>query len=150
MAMLAFAHGASGSSTSPTAIMGAGFGLAFSAMSSLIVSAVPPAQTGVASGMNANIRTIGGSIGAALMASIVTSNIGPTGFPAESGYTLGFADAGRRAADRILCGSADSGDPRRRSPRAERTGSTDSARDDFPHAELAMVPGGTIVGDESE
>ena len=53
--------------------MGVGFGLAFAAMSSLIVAAVPPEQTGVASGMNANIRTIGGSVGAALMASVVTA-----------------------------------------------------------------------------
>jgi Transcriptional regulator SbtR-like, C-terminal domain len=37
---------------------GVGFGLAFSAMSALVVAAVPASQTGVASGMNANIRTI--------------------------------------------------------------------------------------------
>jgi len=36
--------------------MGVGFGLAFSAMSALVVAAVPAEQTGVASGMNANIR----------------------------------------------------------------------------------------------
>ena len=41
-------------------------------MSNLIVVAVPSEQTGVATGMNANIRTIGGSIGAAVTASIVT------------------------------------------------------------------------------
>jgi AcrR family transcriptional regulator len=41
--------------------------------------------------MNANIRTIGGSIGAAAMASIVTSHLGPSGLPLESGYTTGFA-----------------------------------------------------------
>ena len=56
-------------------IQGVGFGLAFAAMSSLVVAAVPPEQTGVASGMNANIRTIGGSIGAAVMSSIVTSGV---------------------------------------------------------------------------
>ena len=71
--------------------MGIGFGLAFSAMSALIVAAVPPSQTGVASGMNANIRTIGGSIGSAVMASIVTSQLAPSGLPKESGYTTGFA-----------------------------------------------------------
>ena len=47
--------------------------MAFAAMSNLVVQGVPPEQTGVASGMNANIRTIGGSIGAAVMSSIVTS-----------------------------------------------------------------------------
>jgi hypothetical protein len=41
--------------------------------------------------MNANIRTIGGSIGAAVMASIVTASLQPSGLPNESGYTIGFA-----------------------------------------------------------
>jgi hypothetical protein len=59
-------------------------------MSSLIVAAVPAEQTGVASGMNANIRTIGGSIGAAAMASIVTAKLEPSGLPTGSGYTTGF------------------------------------------------------------
>src|SRR6266700_3190209 len=73
MAILAFAHHQQWQIYVSNAIMGVGFGLAFSAMSALIVVAVPPSQTGVASGMNANIRTIGGSIGSAAMASIVTS-----------------------------------------------------------------------------
>jgi EmrB/QacA subfamily drug resistance transporter len=74
-----------------TAILGLGFGTAFAAMSNIIVAAVPRAQTGVASGMNANIRTIGGSIGAALMAAVVTANVEASGLPKESGYTHGFA-----------------------------------------------------------
>ena len=72
------------------AVMGAGFGLTFSSMASLIVNAVPHSQTGVASGMNANIRTIGGSIGAAAMASIVTAGTRPGQLPHESAYTAGF------------------------------------------------------------
>ena len=91
MAILAFAHAHVWEIYLSSAIMGIGFGLAFSAMSALVVAAVPPSQTGVASGMNANIRTIGGSIGAAVMASIVTSQLGPSGLPKESGYTTGFA-----------------------------------------------------------
>ena len=91
MAMLAFAHQYQWQIYLSSALMGIGFGLAFSAMSALIVVAVPPSQTGVASGMNANIRTIGGSIGAAVMASIVTSQLAPTGLPKEAGYTAGFA-----------------------------------------------------------
>jgi len=47
-------------------------------MSANVVAAVPPGQTGVATGMNANIRTIGGSIGAAVMASIVTAKLEPS------------------------------------------------------------------------
>ncbi|HTW97203.1 MAG TPA: hypothetical protein VMD59_00420, partial [Acidimicrobiales bacterium] len=72
-------------------LLGAGIGLALSAMSNVIVEAVPFSQTGVASGMNANIRTIGGSIGAAVMASIVTSGSRAGGLPRASGYTNGFA-----------------------------------------------------------
>lgn len=71
-------------------LTGFGIGLAFACLASLIVAAVPPEQTGVASGMNANIRTIGGSIGSAVMASIVTSQVFPNGLPYESGYTAGF------------------------------------------------------------
>jgi len=73
-----------------TGLFGIGIGLAFSSMSALIVEAVPAEQTGVASGMNANIRTIGGSIGSALMASIVTAHVQPSGLPNGSGYTAGF------------------------------------------------------------
>ena len=47
------------------ALVGLGIGFAFSAMSNLVVEAVPVTQTGVATGMNANVRTIGGSIGSA-------------------------------------------------------------------------------------
>jgi EmrB/QacA subfamily drug resistance transporter len=91
MAVLAFAHQQQWEIYFAAALMGVGFGLAFSAMSALIVMAVPASQTGVASGMNANIRTIGGSIGSAAMASIVTSRLASSGLPLESGYTTGFA-----------------------------------------------------------
>lgn len=76
------------------AVIGTGIGLAFACLAGLIVAAVTPAQTGVASGMNANIRTIGGSVGTAVMASIVTAHFLPSGFPKEIGYTAGFAVLG--------------------------------------------------------
>jgi len=142
MAMFAFAHQEKWELYLATAILGAGFGLVFAAMSSLIVGAVPREQTGVASGMNANIRTIGGSIGAALMASIVTSDLGAGGLPKEAGYTHGFALLGGAlvvaALAALLIPTA-----------AANRGSAES--DVQPeHGELAMVAGGTVVGDESE
>ena len=73
------------------AVFGLGIGLAYSAMTNLIVKNVPARQTGAAAGMNANIRTIGGAIGAAVMSSIVTGNLQPNGLPHESGYSHGFA-----------------------------------------------------------
>jgi MFS family permease len=73
-----------------TTLLGLAFGLAFAALSNLIVDAVPQSQTGVASGMNANIRTVGGALGSAVIASVVTANHRPDGLPLESGYTHGF------------------------------------------------------------
>jgi len=138
MAILAFAHSHEWEIYLSTALMGIGFGLAFSAMSALIVAAVPASQTGVASGMNANIRTIGGSIGAAAMASIVTSHLAASGLPTESGYTIGFA---AMAGGLILAALAGLLIPSVRL--GQRSG-------ELEHAEMSLVAGGTIVGDESE
>ena len=91
MAVLAFAHQQEWEIAVATGLMGVGFGLAYSAMSALVVAAVPANQTGVATGMNANIRTIGGCIGSAAMASIVVSHLAKNGLPLQSGYTTGFA-----------------------------------------------------------
>jgi EmrB/QacA subfamily drug resistance transporter len=90
MAMFAFAHSSEWEIYVATGVLGIGFGLVFSAMTALVVSAVPAGQTSVATGMNANIRTIGGSIGAAVMASIVTAKLEPSGLPTGAGYTTGF------------------------------------------------------------
>jgi EmrB/QacA subfamily drug resistance transporter len=73
-----------------TAVFGLGLGLAYASMTSLIVQSVPREQTGVATGMNANIRTIGGAIGTALASSIISGHIQPSGLPAESGFTDTF------------------------------------------------------------
>ncbi|MFE4502399.1 MFS transporter [Rhodococcus sp. NPDC056743] len=89
--ILAFAHSAIWQIMLSMLLMGIGFGLAFSSMSGIIVHAAPSHQTGSASGTNANIRTIGGALGSAMMASVVTAHVLPDGLPAESGYTTGFA-----------------------------------------------------------
>jgi EmrB/QacA subfamily drug resistance transporter len=128
MGILAFAHQHVWEILVSSALMGVGFGLAFSAMSALIVAAVPPSQTGVASGMNANIRTIGGSIGSAAMASIVTSQLMASGLPRESGYTTGFAVM---TAGLLLAATAGLLIPAPRRPRAA--------------AEVAGVAAGTAV-----
>ncbi|GHI03294.1 MFS transporter [Streptomyces cellostaticus] len=71
-------------------LFGLGIGLAYASMANLIVGSVPPEQTGAATGMNANIRTIGGSIGAALTSVLVTGRLQPSGLPYASGYTHGW------------------------------------------------------------
>lgn len=94
MFMLAAFHAHAWQVALSNAVTGTGIGLAFACLAGLIVAAVTPEQTGVASGMNANIRTIGGSIGTAVMASIVTAQVLPDGFPKEIGYTAGFTVLG--------------------------------------------------------
>ncbi len=67
------------------AIFGVGLGLQFATMPNVIGAAVPANQTGVANGMNANVRNVGGAIRVALMASIVGAHALPSGLPKESG-----------------------------------------------------------------
>lgn len=88
---LAFVHDEPWQASLFMTTVGLGIGLVFASVAGVVVSSVPPEQTGVASGMNANIRTIGGSIGAAVMAGVVTAHHGRGGYPAEAGYVLGFA-----------------------------------------------------------
>ncbi|MFD2265012.1 MFS transporter [Lacibacterium aquatile] len=88
--MLAFLHASFLQLFIASGIFGVGLGFAYSAMTSTIVQTVAPHQTGVAIGMNANIRTIGGALGAAVMTAIVTSHKQPGGLPAEEGFTQGF------------------------------------------------------------
>jgi EmrB/QacA subfamily drug resistance transporter len=140
-AMLTFAHSTVLEVLIAMVLQGVGFGLAFAAMANLIVVSVPPEQTGVASGMNANIRTIGGSIGAAVMSSIVVSQLRPDGIPFESGYSRGFAMVTVITIVAVFAALLVPSVPRRPAP-------TDAEH--APHAELAILPGGTLAGDESE
>ena len=59
-------------------LLGIGIGLAFAALGNLIVQAVPANQTGVASGMNTVMRTLGGALGGQLSATFIAANM-PTG-----------------------------------------------------------------------
>jgi EmrB/QacA subfamily drug resistance transporter len=141
-ALLTFAHRQEWEILLAMVLQGVGFGMAFAAMSNLVVQGVPAEQTGVASGMNANIRTIGGSIGAAVMSSIVTSTARIGGLPRESGYTHGFglltlATVAAAIAAMLV-------------PSAVRALSSARPGDEMPHAELGLLAAGTLAGDESE
>jgi EmrB/QacA subfamily drug resistance transporter len=73
-----------------SALNGMGIGLSFASMATLVVDAVPQAQTGIATGMNTIMRSIGGALGAQIAASVVAAHIGPGGLPQESGFTAAF------------------------------------------------------------
>ncbi|MFE9606971.1 MFS transporter [Streptomyces sp. NPDC006012] len=88
--LLAGFHGSARLVSLAAAIGGVGFGIGLSALSAAIVHAVPAEHTGAASGMNANIRTIGGAVGAAVVAAVLAAHTTSGQFPGESGYTVAF------------------------------------------------------------
>ncbi|MBO0745361.1 MAG: MFS transporter, partial [Candidatus Dormibacteraeota bacterium] len=55
-------------------LLGVGIGLAFAALGNLIVQAVRPAQTGVATGMNTVMRLLGGALGGQLSATLIAAH----------------------------------------------------------------------------
>jgi MFS family permease len=89
--MLAFAHGSGWEIYGAMLLLGVGIGFAFASMANLIVEAVSPHQTGVATGMNTIVRTIGGAIGSQVSAGIVTATLAVSGLPSETGFTIAFA-----------------------------------------------------------
>jgi MFS family permease len=79
------------------AALGLGTGLVTSSTPNLIVRSVPGDQVGIATGMNANIRTIGGAIGTTVFAAAIGATLGADGLPAESGYVAAFVIGGALA-----------------------------------------------------
>jgi EmrB/QacA subfamily drug resistance transporter len=73
-----------------SAVSGVGIGLAFAAMPNLIVGAVADTETGVATGMNANIRTIGGSVGSEVVATVLATGV-VAGVTPLHDYSVAFA-----------------------------------------------------------
>jgi EmrB/QacA subfamily drug resistance transporter len=68
-----------------TSLLGVGIGLAFSALGNLIVGAVEPHQTGVASGMNTVMRTLGGALGGQISATLIAAHM-HLGLPTVTGF----------------------------------------------------------------
>jgi len=87
--MLAVAHAHPYQLLIAAALLGIGIGLAFAALGNLIVQAVPPEQTGVASGMNNVMRTLGGALGGQLSATFIADNMAG-GLPTVTGFTETF------------------------------------------------------------
>jgi MFS family permease len=72
-----------------SALLGIGIGLAFSALGNIVVQAVGEHQTGVASGMNTVMRTVGGALGGQLVATFLADHV-RGGYPTLRGFTDGF------------------------------------------------------------
>ncbi len=85
-AFLALQHGHPYDMLIMSALMGIGIGLAFAALGNLIVQAVESHQTGVASGMNTVMRTLGGALGGQLSATFIANNFAHR-LPTVTGFT---------------------------------------------------------------
>jgi EmrB/QacA subfamily drug resistance transporter len=86
-------------------LLGTGIGLAFAAMVNLIIENVGPEQTGVATGMNAVTRSVGGAFGGAVVASILAGSV-EAAFPSAHGFTVAFAACAIAVAFGVLVGLA--------------------------------------------
>ncbi|KHK98423.1 MFS transporter [Microbacterium mangrovi] len=71
-------------------VFGLGIGLAYASAASIIVETVPADRTGIATGVNANLRTIGSAIGSAFTTAVVFGSVNPGGAPAQSGYAVAW------------------------------------------------------------
>jgi predicted MFS family arabinose efflux permease len=72
-------------------VQGMAIGASFVLMPIMILRAVPAEQTGSALGVNQVLRTLGGSLGSAAIAAVMTSATAPGAtLPSESGYTFAF------------------------------------------------------------
>jgi predicted MFS family arabinose efflux permease len=74
-----------------TGLLGIGIAMGFASMANLVVAAVPQTQTGVATGMNTNIRNVGAALGAGIATSVVVGDLLRAGVPAQHGYIVAFA-----------------------------------------------------------
>jgi MFS family permease len=86
---LAFAHAHPYDMLISAGLLGIGIGLAFAALGNIVVQAVDEHQTGVASGMNTVMRTIGGALGGQLTATFLADHV-HAGLPTVTGFTDGF------------------------------------------------------------
>ncbi len=86
------------------ALLGIGIGFSFASMANLVVESVPSDEVGVATGINTIMRTLGGALGAQLVASLLTGKtIAGTPIPAEAAYTDAFIVAAVAAVLAMFC-----------------------------------------------
>ncbi|MHB1468886.1 MAG: MFS transporter [Solirubrobacteraceae bacterium] len=88
-ALIALDYGSSEAMLISSTLIGVGIGLAFAALGNLVIEAVEPHQTGVASGMNTVTRTLGGALGGQISASFIAAHV-LHGVPQRAGFTGSF------------------------------------------------------------
>jgi EmrB/QacA subfamily drug resistance transporter len=71
-------------------LLGTGTGFVFSSMVNLVIESVPAEQTGIATGTNILMRTLGGTIGTQLAATMLSATLTPDGLTTRHGFELAF------------------------------------------------------------
>jgi len=97
LGMLIFAHSAEWHVIVASGVMGIGVGMAYAAMPAYINASVPVEQSGIANGMNAVLRTVGGAVGSAVMGAVLTGSVRQVApgvnLPTIDAYNHGFVIA---------------------------------------------------------
>jgi MFS family permease len=84
---------------------GAAAGAAYTAVSSMIVQAVPSGQTGEAAGVNSLARSVGQALGGQASAAILTASLTAAALPSDRGFTTALLVAAAVAGCGTLVGS---------------------------------------------
>ena len=91
-AVLALDHDSLASVVAANIVLGAGIGLAFAAITNLVIGSVDRRQTSVFAATTAVSRSVGAALGAQVAAAIVVAaGLAESGFPADRGFTGAFA-----------------------------------------------------------
>ncbi|HEV2073764.1 MAG TPA: MFS transporter [Thermomicrobiales bacterium] len=89
--LLAFARSEVWEILLAVALLGLGISTTFAAIPALIIRAVPPHETGSATGLNSVLRSVGGAIGSAASIALLSSYTPAGGrLPTDYGYTVAF------------------------------------------------------------
>lgn len=88
--LMLVAHSASWEIIVGSLLVNGAVALAFAAMPALIMAEVTAAQTGVANSVNSIARSVGSSLASALVVTLLSSDVLPSGLPAESAYVAAF------------------------------------------------------------
>ncbi|WP_238005485.1 MFS transporter [Dactylosporangium sp. AC04546] len=90
LAVVAWGYAATWQLVTTLGVYGVALGVALASLATLVVVSAPPSQSAVAGAVNLNARNVGGSVGTAVMATVVTARLDASGAPVGSGYTAGF------------------------------------------------------------
>ncbi|MGB9185621.1 MAG: MFS transporter [Solirubrobacteraceae bacterium] len=132
-ALLVVAHGHPYDLMISAGLLGIGIGLAFSALGNLIVQAVPPEQTGAATGMNTVMRTLGGALGGQVVATLIANHVAH-GLPTVTGFTESFGLEATCLAVAVIAGTLVPAAVAARRPKP------DLARDSAPELGIGRPP----------